>query len=197
MDLDFKKGKGLVPAIIQDARTLKVLMLGYMNAESFKLSQETGNVTFYSRTRKTIWTKGETSGNFLKIVSMKEDCDADTLLIMAIPAGPVCHTGDDTCFGEDNPEFANFLAELEAIIADRKVNPTSGSYTAKLFDRGVNKIAQKVGEEATEVVIEAIDNNNELLKEEVSDLLYHLLVLLAHKDISLQDIYLVLKNRHK
>jgi phosphoribosyl-AMP cyclohydrolase / phosphoribosyl-ATP pyrophosphohydrolase len=197
MDIDFKKGKGLVPAIIQDDRTDKVLMLGYMNAESYKLTKESGKVTFYSRSRKEIWTKGETSGNYLDMVSMTVDCDGDTLLVRAIPAGPTCHTGDDTCFGESNQEFPNFINELEAIIAERKENPSQASYTNKLFDKGIAKIAQKVGEEATEVVIEAMANNTELLKEEISDLIYHLLVLMAARDISLDDINLTLKNRHK
>ena len=197
MDIDFKKGKGLVPAIIQDDRTDKVLMLGYMNAESYKQTKESGKVTFYSRSRKEIWTKGETSGNYLDMVSMTVDCDGDTLLVRAIPAGPTCHTGDDTCFGESNQEFPNFINELEAIIAERKENPSQTSYTNKLFDKGIAKIAQKVGEEATEVVIEAMANNTELLKEEISDLIYHLLVLMAARDVSLNDINLTLKNRHK
>ncbi len=197
MDIDFKKDKGLVPAIIQDDRTDKVLMLGYMNAVSYKQTKESGKVTFYSRSRKEIWTKGETSGNYLEMVSMTVDCDGDTLLVRAIPAGPVCHTGDDTCFGESNREFPNFINELETIIAERKAHPNRTSYTNKLFDKGIAKIAQKVGEEATEVVIEAIADNTELLKEEISDLIYHLLVLMAARNVSLNDINLTLKNRHK
>ena len=197
MEIDFKKGKGLVPAIIQDDRTNKILMLGYMNEESYKITKETKKVTFYSRSRKEIWTKGETSGNFLDMVSISEDCDGDTLLVRAIPQGPTCHTGDDTCFGESNQDFPNFINELEAVIAERKKYPAQGSYTNKLFEKGIAKIAQKVGEEATEVVIEAMSNNDQLLKEEISDLIYHLLVLMAARDISLDDINLTLKNRHK
>lgn len=197
MELNFKKGKGLVPAIIQDARSDKVLMLGYMNKESYEISKKSGKVTFYSRTRKAIWTKGETSGNYLRIAEIKEDCDADTLLIRAYPDGPVCHTGDDTCFGDENPGFSRFLEELERIIRDRKDNPKEGSYTNKLFEKGNAAIAQKVGEEATEVIIEAMRGRNDLLKEEISDLLYHLLVLMAENDIMLDDINLILRNRHQ
>jgi phosphoribosyl-ATP pyrophosphohydrolase/phosphoribosyl-AMP cyclohydrolase len=197
MQIDFKKGNGLVPAIVQDEASNKVLMLGYMNEEAYKITQETGNVTFYSRSRDQIWTKGETSGNYLHMVSIKVDCDGDTLLVRAIPDGPTCHTGDDTCFGEQNLDFPNFLHELESIIADRKENPNTKSYTNRLFEKGIAKIAQKVGEEATEVVIEAMRNNNELLKEEISDLMYHLLVLMAYQGIQLDDINLTLKNRHK
>ncbi len=197
MELNFKKGKGLVPAIIQDVRTDKVLMLGYMNKEAYEISKKSGKVTFYSRTRKTIWTKGETSGNFLRIAEIKEDCDADTLLIRVYPDGPVCHTGDDTCFGDDNPGFSRFLEELERVIHDRKDNPKGGSYTNKLFEKGKPAIAQKVGEEATEVIIEAMRGRNDLLREEIADLLYHLLVLMAENDIKLDDINLVLRNRHQ
>lgn len=197
MQIDFKKGNGLVPAIVQDEASNKVLMLGYMNEEAYKITKETGNVTFYSRSRDQIWTKGETSGNYLHMVSIKVDCDGDTLLVRAIPDGPTCHTGDDTCFGEQNLDFPNFLHELESIIADRKENPDPKSYTNKLFEKGIAKIAQKVGEEATEVVIEAMRNDNELLKEEISDLMYHLLVLMAYQGIQLDDINLTLKNRHK
>jgi phosphoribosyl-AMP cyclohydrolase / phosphoribosyl-ATP pyrophosphohydrolase len=196
MKLDFKKGKGLVPAIIQDARSDKVLMLGYMNQEAYEISQEKGIVTFYSRTRKAIWTKGETSGNYLHIVEMQADCDADTLLIRVHPDGPVCHTGDDSCFGNENPGFYRFLEELERVVCDRKSHPQEGSYTSALFKKGCAKISQKVGEEATEVIIEAMRNRKDLLKEEIADLLYHLLVLMAEKDITLDDINLVLKNRH-
>lgn len=197
MELNFKKGKGLVPAIIQDARSDKVLMLGYMNKESYEISKKSGKVTFYSRTRKAIWTKGETSGNYLRIAEIKEDCDADTLLIRAYPDGPVCHTGDDTCFGDENPGFSRFLEELERIIRDRKDNPKEGSYTNKLFEKGNAAIAQKVGEEATEVIIEAMRGRNDLLREEISDLLYHLLVLMAENNIKLDDINLILRNRHQ
>ncbi|MDD3095417.1 MAG: bifunctional phosphoribosyl-AMP cyclohydrolase/phosphoribosyl-ATP diphosphatase HisIE, partial [Candidatus Marinimicrobia bacterium] len=153
MDLDFKKGKGLVPAIIQDDRSDKVLMLGYMNREALEITKKSGKVTFYSRSQKKLWTKGETSGNYLHVREIREDCDADTLLIRALPDGPVCHTGDDTCFGDTNPEFARFLEELERIIADRKKNPQPASYTKALFEKGTAHIARKVGEEALEVVI--------------------------------------------
>jgi phosphoribosyl-AMP cyclohydrolase / phosphoribosyl-ATP pyrophosphohydrolase len=197
MKPDFTKEKGLIPAIIQDARTAKVLMLGYMNKEAYEMTRESGRVTFYSRSRKCIWTKGESSGNYLDVVSIREDCDADTLLILAVPVGPVCHTGDDTCFGEDNPGFSHFIEELERIIQDRKDNPSERSYTSSLFDKGTPRIARKIGEEATEVIIEALENNTELLKEEISDLLYHVLVLMADKNIRLDDIYLILQNRHK
>ncbi len=197
MKIDFKKGNGLVPAIIQDDKSNKVLMLGYMNEDTYKKTLETELVTFYSRSRDEVWTKGETSGNYLHVVSVTEDCDGDTLLIRATPDGPVCHTGDDTCFGEQNLDFPNFLHELEDIIADRKKNPSGSSYTNKLFDKGTPKIAQKVGEEATEVIIEAMRRNQELFKEEVSDLLYHLLVLMNDQNVTLDDINLVLKNRHK
>ncbi len=197
MNIDFKKGNGLVPVIVQDDQSEKVLMLGYMNEQALKRTKESGKVTFYSRSRNELWTKGETSGNYLDLVSIKVDCDGDTLLVRAIPHGPTCHTGDDTCFGEDNLDHTNFINELERIVLDRKGNPASGSYTAKLFEEGVAKIAQKVGEEATEVVIEAMENNKKLLKEEISDLIYHLLVLMAAREISLEDINLTLKNRHK
>lgn len=197
MNIDFKKGNGLVPAIVQDDNTMKVLMMGYMNEEALELTKKTGKVTFYSRSRKTIWTKGETSGNFLDLVSITEDCDGDTLLVRAIPHGPTCHTGKDTCFGETNQQAPNFIAELEKIILDRKENPAEGSYTNRLFEKGINKIAQKVGEEATEVVIEAMDRNNKLLKEEISDLMYHLLVLMVERGVTLDDINLTLQNRHK
>ncbi|MFA6617842.1 MAG: bifunctional phosphoribosyl-AMP cyclohydrolase/phosphoribosyl-ATP diphosphatase HisIE [Candidatus Neomarinimicrobiota bacterium] len=196
MKINFKKGKGLVPAIIQDDQTNKVLMLGYMNEETYQKTIETKLVTFYSRSRDEVWTKGETSGNYLHLVSISEDCDGDTLLLRVNPDGPVCHTGDDTCFGQENPDFSNFLQELEKIIADRRKNPSSSSYTNKLFEKGIAKIAQKVGEEATEVVIEAMRNNQDLLKEEISDLIYHLLVLMNDQGVSLNDINLVLKNRH-
>ncbi|MDD3966080.1 MAG: bifunctional phosphoribosyl-AMP cyclohydrolase/phosphoribosyl-ATP diphosphatase HisIE [Candidatus Neomarinimicrobiota bacterium] len=197
MDLDFKKGKGLVPAIIQDDRSDKVLMLGYMNREALEITKKSGKVTFYSRSQKKLWTKGETSGNYLHVREIREDCDADTLLIRALPDGPVCHTGDDTCFGDTNPEFARFLEELERIIADRKKNPQPASYTKALFEKGTAHIARKVGEEALEVVIEALGERPDLLKEEIADLLYHLLVLMADRQISLNDINLVLKNRHR
>ena len=195
-NIDFNKGNGLVPVIIQHFRTNTVLMLGYMNSEAIEKTKEIGKVTFYSRSKKRLWTKGETSGNYLILKDILIDCDQDTLLIKADPIGPTCHTGNDTCFDEEVKIKDDFLYNLEEIIADRKKNPTDKSYTASLFKKGINKIAQKVGEEATEVVIEAMDNNVELLKEETSDLIYHLLVLLAEKNISLNEISDVLRKRH-
>lgn len=197
MKIDFEKSADkLIPAIIQDAQTQKVLMLGYMNREAFELTRESGKVTFFSRSRRKLWTKGETSGNFLTVADIATDCDADTILIKAIPAGAVCHTGADTCFGEVN-ENENFLYELEKVIRARKENPPENSYTSKLFDRGLNKIAQKVGEEAVELVIEAKDENAELFKGEAADLLFHFLILLRAKNIELSDILEVLKQRRK
>ncbi len=197
MKPDFKKSPdGLVPAIIQDAETNKVLMLGYMNKESFKKTKKSGKVTFFSRSRQVIWEKGETSGKFLTVKEIILDCDLDTILIKATPNGAVCHTGKDTCFNEKN-ESENFLFELEKIIIDRKNRPLKSSHTSLLFARGVNKIAQKVGEEAVEFIIEAIDNNDDLLKAEASDLLYHFLVLLVAKDIPLNDIVEVLRQRRR
>ena len=194
--IDFIKGDGLVPVIIQHYKTNTVLMLGYMNEEALQKTKEIGKATFFSRSKKRLWTKGETSGNYLIVKDILSDCDKDTILIKANPIGPTCHTGSDTCFNEVIDSNNDFLYQLEKIIADRKNNPTDKSYTASLFKKGINKIAQKVGEEATEVVIEAMDNNIELLKEESSDLLYHLLVLLAEKKISLHEISEVLRKRH-
>jgi len=194
MNIDF--GKGLVPAIIQDEKTGKVLMLGYMNRESYDKTAESGKVTFFSRSRQKLWTKGETSGNFLDVKAILVDCDGDTLLVKAQPAGPTCHTGADTCFNEANTP-SDFLHELERVIADRKANPKKNSYTNKLFDAGIQRIAQKVGEEATEVVIDAVRGNVPRMKEEIADLLYHLLVLLADKDVLLDDVLEVLEKRHK
>lgn len=188
--------KGLLPAIVQDADTGKVLMLGYMNEESFKITHESGHVTFFSRSRNNLWTKGESSGHFLQLVHITADCDADTILVKARPIGPTCHTGSDTCWGEKNEYTFSFLHYLESIIQDRKVNPKEGSYTQKLFAKGINKIAQKVGEEAVELVIEAKDNNDDLFKNEAADLMYHFLVLLAEKNIRLEDILQVLRERH-
>ncbi len=197
MKLDFEKyADGLVPAIVQDAATRQVLMLGFMNAEAFEVTQKTRKVTFFSRVRQKIWTKGETSGNFLDVSEILIDCDADTILIKANPVGAVCHTGAETCFNEKN-ESANFLFELEKIIRDRKINPDENSYTSKLFAKGINKIAQKVGEEAIELVIEAKDDNDELFKAEASDLFYHLLVLFAEKHIGLGEILETLKERRR
>jgi phosphoribosyl-ATP pyrophosphohydrolase/phosphoribosyl-AMP cyclohydrolase len=196
MKIDFKKGDGLVPAIVQDADSNVVLMLGYMNEESYNKTLESGKVTFFSRSRQTLWTKGETSGNFLLLDKLLIDCDDDTILVKARPTGPVCHTGSDTCFDEVNNN-KDFLYELEKIVAERKESMPEGSYTTHLFNKGINKIAQKVGEEATEVVIEAIDDNRELLLEESSDLLYHLIVLLQAKGCTLNDISAILRKRHK
>ena len=194
--LNFKKSDGLVPAIIQDADTQKVLMLGYMDEAALEKTQKDKRVCFYSRTKKRLWTKGETSGNFLEVVDIKIDCDEDTLLIIANPTGPVCHTGADTCFNEEN-KSTHFLAYLEDIIQERKNNPSDASYTASLFKKGINKVAQKVGEEAVELVIEAKDDNRELFLGEAADLLYHYLVLLAAKGESLEQVIEVLKKRHK
>ncbi len=195
--MDFEKyADGLVPAIVQDAQTQKVLMLGFMNAEAFEKTRNDGKVTFFSRSRQMLWTKGETSGNFLYVEEILLDCDNDTILIKANPVGAVCHTGADTCFEEKN-EAENFLFKLEKIILDRKNNPSENSYTSKLFAKGINKIAQKVGEEAVELVIEAKDDDDELFKNEAADLLYHFLVLLAAKDVSLPDVLKALKKRHK
>ncbi|MCF6269347.1 MAG: bifunctional phosphoribosyl-AMP cyclohydrolase/phosphoribosyl-ATP diphosphatase HisIE [Melioribacteraceae bacterium] len=196
MTVDFKKGNGLVPTIVQHYKTNTVLMLGYMNEEALQKTKELGKATFFSRSKNRLWTKGETSGNFLIVKEILIDCDQDTILIKANSIGPTCHTGAETCFNEIVKTNDDFLYQLEEIILERKNNPTDKSYTASLFKKGINTIAQKVGEEATEVVIEAMDNNRELLKEETSDLLYHLLVLLAEKQISLSEISDVLRKRH-
>lgn len=196
MNIDFAKGEGLVPAIIQDANTKVVLMLGYMNEAALKKTREEGRVTFFSRSKNRLWTKGETSGNFLNLVDIKSDCDRDTLLISVNPVGPACHTGSDTCFKETNrPD--NFLTHLENVIRDRKANPSEQSYTTSLFQKGINKIAQKVGEEAVELVIEAKDDNKELFLNEAADLTYHLLVLLVEKGYSWAEVMNVLQERHK
>ncbi|MFA4839515.1 MAG: bifunctional phosphoribosyl-AMP cyclohydrolase/phosphoribosyl-ATP diphosphatase HisIE [Candidatus Neomarinimicrobiota bacterium] len=197
MKIDFDKNGGLVPAIIQDAKTGKVLMLGYMNHASYEQTLATGRVTFFSRSRQTLWTKGETSGNFLDVKDIRLDCDGDTLLIKVKPTGPTCHTGTDTCFNEENIAPRPFIYELEKVIRDRRIHPQNGSYTNKLFDAGVNRIAQKIGEEATEVVIDAVTGNVPRMQEEVADLFYHLLVLLAAQDVALDDIMNVLEKRHK
>lgn len=197
MNIDFEKGDGLVPAIIQDASTGKVLMLGYMNDAAYTQTKAEGKVTFYSRSKERLWTKGETSGNFLHVVDMLIDCDNDTILVKANPVGPVCHTGADTCFKEDNKADVGFLMKLAAVIKDRKNNPSEKSYTTSLFEKGVNKIAQKVGEEAVELVIEAKDDNKELFLNETADFLYHLLVLIEHKGYTLNEVMEVLKERHK
>ena len=198
MKIDFNKNTdGLVPAIIQDSNTKNVLMLGYMNEEAFAKTKETKQVTFYSRSKKRLWTKGEESGNFLNLVDVKVDCDNDTLLIQVTPIGPTCHKGTDTCWAEENLQNFGFLTQLEAIIKDRKENfKPNESYVASLFSKGINKIAQKVGEEAVEVVIEAKDSNDELFLNESADLLFHYLILLQAKGYSLNDIMEVLKKRH-
>ena len=197
MNIDFQKGNGLVPVIIQDATTRNVLMLGYMNEEAYTKTKAEGKVTFFSRTKNRLWTKGETTGHFLHVVDIKLDCDQDTLLIKVNPDGPTCHTGDDTCWAEDNKSRTFFLDKLQAVIKDRKNNPTDVSYTASLFKKGINKIAQKVGEEAVEIVIEAKDNNDDLFKGEAADLLYHYLILLEAKNIPLDDVIKVLESRQK
>lgn len=197
MTIDFEKMGGLVPAIIQDAKTKNVLMLGFMNKEAYEKTQETGHVTFWSRTRQTLWTKGETSGHFLELVSMQIDCDNDTLLVQVHPIGPTCHKGTDTCWGESNESSPLlFLTELQDFIDKRKSEMPEGSYTTKLFKEGVNKISQKVGEEALETVIEATNGTNEHLVYEASDLLYHLIVLLADKGLRIEDVAEELHKRH-
>jgi len=200
MTLDFAKGNGLVPAIVQDAQTHRVLMLGYMNEEALKITESRGLVTFWSRSRQKLWTKGETSGNYLQVREIIPDCDNDTLLVKAIPTGPVCHTGADTCFNEDNQpqdmESAEFLTYLQEIIEDRRDNPMEGSYTNHLFSRGLNKIAQKVGEEAVELIIESKDDHKDLFLGEAADLMYHYLVLLTEKNVKLSEVVDVLKSRH-
>jgi phosphoribosyl-AMP cyclohydrolase / phosphoribosyl-ATP pyrophosphohydrolase len=199
MTIDFsKQTNGLIPAIIQDAKTDKVLMMGYMNEEAFEKTQQEKIVTFFSRSKQRLWTKGETSNNFLHVVEIMNDCDGDTLLIKVNPAGPTCHTGADTCWQEvNNPGQAGWLNHLKAVIRDRKNNPSEKSYTASLFEKGTNKIAQKVGEEAVELVIEAMDSNNDLFKGEAADLLFHYLVLLEQRGIDFDEIIDVLRERHK
>lgn len=196
MTINFDKMNGLVPAIIQDARTQKVLMLGFMNKEAYQKTVETGLVTFYSRTRQTLWTKGETSGNTLKVCEILNDCDQDTLLIKAIPAGPVCHTGADTCWNEKNENPVQFLVELQRFIEKRHEEMPEGSYTTSLFRDGCHRMAQKVGEEALEAVIEAVAGNDERLVYEASDMLYHLIVLLTSKGLSIEDLARELQERH-
>ncbi|WP_375443781.1 bifunctional phosphoribosyl-AMP cyclohydrolase/phosphoribosyl-ATP diphosphatase HisIE [uncultured Fibrella sp.] len=197
MTIDFDKSPdGLVPAVIQDSETGKVLMLGYMNEEAYRKTEAEGIVTFFSRSKQRLWTKGETSSNFLHVKQMLVDCDGDTLLIKASPDGPTCHTGADTCFDEVNSGKGQFLNYLQAIIHDRRINPSDASYTASLFQKGVNKIAQKVGEEAVELVIEAKDDNDDLFRGEAADLIFHFLVLLEQKNMTLDDIIGVLQQRH-
>ncbi len=199
MKIDFNKNNdGLVPAIIQDANTKNVLMLGYMNEEAFFKTQETKLVTFFSRTKKRLWTKGEESGNVLHLVDLKLDCDNDTLLISVTPNGPTCHKGSETCWNEENTQNYGFFSSLENVIAARVANKdTEKSYVASLFAKGINKVAQKVGEEAVEMVIEAMDSNDEMFLYESADLLFHYLMLLQAKGFTLKDIEVELKNRQK
>lgn len=195
--IDFSKSPGnLVPVIVQDDVTGKVLMLGYMNSQALQQTIATKLVTFYSRSKQRIWVKGETSKNFLHLTEIKADCDNDTLLVKANPGGPVCHTGADTCFNEANTSD-NFLALLEEIISDRKQNPDTKSYTSSLFEKGINSIAQKVGEEAIEIIIESKDDNEKLFLNEAADLLFHYLILLQAKEKRLNDVVEILKGRHK
>ena len=209
MNIDFEKCGGLVPAIIQDAKTRNVLMLGYMNQEAFDKTMQTGKVTFWSRSRNCLWTKGETSGNFLNLVDVKVDCDNDTLLVRANPDGPTCHKGTDTCWGEENTALQGsplqtlqntnpllFLTELQDFIDRRHAEMPEGSYTTSLFKDGVNRIAQKVGEEALETVIEATNGSSEKLVYEASDLFYHLIVLLTSKGLRIEDVAAELAKRH-
>jgi phosphoribosyl-AMP cyclohydrolase / phosphoribosyl-ATP pyrophosphohydrolase len=197
MKIDFEKyADGLVPAVIQDADTNKILMVGFMNRKALKKTEKSGKVTFFSRSRKKLWTKGETSGNFLDVIKIISDCDQDTLLIKAKPTGKICHTGADTCFNEKN-KHDDFLFELEKIVLDRKANPKKSSHTSMLFARGLNKIAQKLGEEAVELIIEAKDSDDELFKGEAADLLYHFMVLLAERGISLEETLKTLKRRRR
>lgn len=197
MTIDFEKQNGLVPAIIQDDKTKTVLMLGYMNKEAYEKTIATGKVTFWSRSRNCLWTKGETSGNCLSLVSIKSDCDNDTLLVKANPTGPVCHTGTDTCWGEKNDERSTkFLSELQDFIEERQKEMPEGSYTTSLFRDGLNRMAQKMGEEALEAVIEATNGTNERLVYECSDLLYHMIVLLTSKGLRIEDVVDELQARH-
>lgn len=193
MDIDFTKGNGLVPVIIQNEISLQVLMLGYMNAEAYEQTRKSGKVTFYSRSKNRLWTKGEVSGNFLFVKDIKIDCDNDTILVKVLPQGPTCHTGSTSCFNEETAR--GFLYELEETISNRIDNNDSDSYTNQLYKSGINKVAQKVGEEAVELVIEAKDNDDNLFKNEAADLLYHYLILLKAKGCSMSDIETILKDR--
>ena len=199
--LDFKKGDGLIPAIVQDAKTYRVLMLGYMNEDAVKQTLEDELVTFFSRSKGRLWTKGETSGNTLQLVDMQADCDNDSILVLANPNGPTCHTGETSCFHEKKfkpkKHKLDFLLDLEALIYDRKAEMPDGSYTTYLFDKGIDKIAQKVGEEAVETVIESKNNKKKKLVGEVADLLFHLIVLMAEKEVSIKKVVKKLKKRHK
>ncbi|MEX2350019.1 MAG: bifunctional phosphoribosyl-AMP cyclohydrolase/phosphoribosyl-ATP diphosphatase HisIE [Flavobacteriaceae bacterium] len=197
MNIDFTKdATGLVPAIVQDATTQQVLMLGYMNEEAYRKTLEIKKVTFFSRSKQRLWTKGEESGNFLELQDIKVDCDNDTLLIQANPLGPTCHNGTFTCWGEERQSNFGFLSTLETVIEDRKSGTNKESYVASLFEKGINKIAQKVGEEAVEVIIEAKDNNDELFLNESADLLFHYMILLKAKGFGLKDVEAILQKRH-
>lgn len=195
MNIDFSKNNRLVPVVVQDAKTLQVLMLGYMNNEALEKTIAEGRVTFYSRSKNRLWTKGETSENYLLVDNIKVDCDNDTLLIKTFPQGPTCHTGSTSCFGDASPR--GFLYRLEQVIEQRLKDDSEGSYTVSLYKKGINKVAQKVGEEAVELVIEAMDNNEELFKNEAADLLYHFILLLKTKGLNLEDIEEVLTARHR
>jgi len=195
INIDFQKGNGLVPVVIQDNTTLQVLMVGYMNEEALNRTLSEKKVTFFSRSKNRLWTKGETSGNFLNVVEISADCDNDTLLIKARPDGPTCHTGSNSCFGDENSR--GFIYKLEDIINQRITDDAAESYTNRLFKKGINKVAQKVGEEAVELVIEAKDDNIELFKNEAADLVYHLLILLKAKGVKLENVEEILKERHK
>tara|TARA_B100000508_G_scaffold55003_3_gene42756 strand:- start:140183 stop:140776 length:594 start_codon:yes stop_codon:yes gene_type:complete len=197
MEIDFEKGDGLVPAIVQDVDTMDVLMLGYMNEDAYDKTLKTKQVTFYSRSKQRLWTKGEESGNTLELHGLEVDCDNDTLLIKARPNGPTCHTGTTTCWGDTASNQFGVIEQLEGIINDRKINPKEDSYVSSLFDQGINKVAQKVGEEAVEVVIEAKDDNEELFLNESADLFFHYLILLHQKGYALNDVLNVLKERRK
>jgi len=196
MALNFEKMGGILPSIIQDARSSQVLMLGFMNREAYEKTISEGRVTFYSRTKKRLWTKGEESGNYLQLVEIIEDCDNDTLLVKVNPEGPVCHTGERSCFGESGGNGFEFVLELQDLLKSRKENLPEGSYTAKLFSSGVNKIAKKLGEEAVELIIEAKDSDDERFLEEAADLLFHMMVLLTERGYRLEDVVKVLKGRH-
>ena len=195
--MDFKKLNGIIPAIIQDSRTNRVLMLGFMNPEALNKTKAEGKVTFFSRTKNRLWTKGEESGNFLHVEEILEDCDTDTLLIKVRPVGPVCHTGSDTCFDEQNRGGLAFIAQLQELIHQRKKEMPEKSYTTSLFEAGINKMAQKVGEEAVELVIEAKDTNDDLFLGEAADLVYHLLVLLSARGYGIEDVAGLLEQRHR
>ncbi len=197
MTLTFDEKTGLIPAIVQDSTTGKVLMLGYMNREALEETRRISRVTFFSRSKQRLWTKGEESGNFLELVNISEDCDQDALLVKAIPRGPTCHKGTDTCWGEENTDQFGFLTALEDVIRERRENAPENSYVASLFSKGINKIAQKVGEEAVELVIESKDDSEELFLNESADLLFHYLILLQAKGYALSDVVDILKQRHK